>query len=186
MRKPGRHRPSSVDRLDPEIKRLISDLRIDQGWTIDEIRAKLVELGESISRSALGRHIQSIEEIGAELRQVREMAAALAEQTGGDPGRVADLNVELLHTVVLRIVTATKAGEMVNLDPKEVMFLASTLSNLATARKTDADWRAKIEKAAIDKAKRAAADEVKRIGKQAGLTKEAVDQVYQAVLGVAV
>lgn len=182
MRKPNR-RPSSVDRLDPEIKRMIGELRIEHGWTIDEILAKLTELQQPISRSALARHTKSIEEIGAELRHSREMAKALVEQAdGASEHRLSDLNLELMHSMVLRLVTATNAGEMVQFEPKDVMFLASSLSSLATTRKNDADRRRKDREEA--KKELLAAVSKAAATKGSGLTKETVDEIYHAVLGV--
>jgi hypothetical protein len=183
--RPGirRHRPSSVDRLDPEIKRLISDLRIEHGWTIDEIHQKLIELKQPVSRSALARHTKSIEEIGAELRHSREMAKALVETAPvGDDAKLEQLNLELMHSMVLRLLTATNAGEMITLDPENTMFLARALGQLAGARKTDADRRRKDR----EEAKKEFLGKVEETAKKggAGLTREAVDAIRHAVLGV--
>lgn len=182
MRKPLRHRPSSIDRLDPDIKRLISDLRIEHGWTIDEIHAKLMELQQPVSRSALARHTKSIEEIGAELRHSREMAKALVEAAPvGDDAKLEQLNLELMHSMVLRLLTATDAGEMVTLDPENTMFLARALGQLASARKTDADRRRKDR----EEAKREFLGKVEEAAKkpQSGLTADAILAIRQAVLG---
>lgn len=184
MRRPARHRPSSIDRLDPEIKRLISDLRIEHGWTIDEIRAKLAELGKPVSRSALARHTKSIEEIGAELRHSREMAKQLVESAPiGDDAKIEQLNLELMHSMVLRVMTAERAGEMVTFDPEQIMFLSRALGQLAGARKTDADRRRKDREEAKKEMLKAVEEAAKKPG--SGLTKETVDQIYHAVLGVA-
>ena len=184
MRKPARHRPSSIDKLDPEIKRLISDLRIEHGWTIDEIRAKLEELGKPVSRSALARHTKSIEEIGRELRHSREMAKALVETTdGGEDSRVADINIELMHSVVLRLLTATSDGELVTFGPQDTMFLSRTLSGLASARKTDIEWREKAEKRGEERARKAAVAQVETVGRARGLSPDAIKAMRDAVLG---
>jgi hypothetical protein len=176
-----RHHPSSIDRLDPEIRRLISDLRIEQGWTIDEIHQKLRELQQPVSRSALGRHTKSLAEIGSELRHSREMAKALVEAAPlGEDGKLAELNLELMHSMVLRIVTATKEGEQVTFGPKDLMFLSSALGNLASARKADADRRRKDR----EEAQKTVMKAVEKTATARGLTKETVDAIYSAVLGV--
>lgn len=178
-----RSRPSSIDRLDPEIKRMIGELRIEHGWTIDEILARLLELNQPVSRSALARHTKSIEEIGAELRHSRELAKALVDQTeGASEHRLSDLNLELMHSMVLRLVTATQDGGMVTFEPKDVMFLASSLSSLATTRKNDADRRRKDREEA--KKELLAAVSKAAATKGSGLTKATVDEIYHAVLGV--
>lgn len=177
------HRPSSIDRLDPEIRKLIADLRFERGWTIKEIRKRLLELGQQVSASALVRHTKSIREIGEQLRHSREVAKALVEAAPlGDDARIADLNVELMHSMVLRLVTAKNAGEMITFEPKDVMFLSTALSTLASARKADADRRRKDREDAKKEMLAAVDAEAKRPG--SGLTKATVDQIYHAVLGV--
>lgn len=181
MRRPM-HRPSTVDKLDPEIRKLIADLRLEHGWSIDQIKAKLDELKQPVSRSALARHTKSIEEIGREMRHSREMAKALLEQAApGEDAKVADLNIELMHTMILRLVTATEGGEMVSLDPKDVMFLTSSLSSLAGARKTDAERRRKDRA----DAKKELMEKVREVAstKGSGMSKATVDLIAAKVLG---
>ena len=179
-----RTQPSSIDRLEPEIKRMIAELRLEHGWGIDEILAKLHELAKPISRSALARHTKSLDELGEALRHSREMAKVLVEKTDGmAESQVADLNLELMHAMVLRILTAEQAGELVTLDPKEAEQLASAMSKMASARKTDAERRRKDR----EEAKKEFMDGVNKVAadKSKGLTKETVDAIYHAVLGVA-
>lgn len=188
MAPPRRRRPSSVDRLDPEIKELIGKLRIDNGWTIDEILKKLRQLGQGeVSRSALGRHVKSIEEIGAQLRHSREVAKALIAQVGDAPeDRTADLNIELMHSMILRLVTATNDeadGQPVILDAKEVMFLASSLSSLAGARKTNADMVLKVRQEAAKEAAKAVDKAASKVA--GGLTRDTIDTIKREILGVA-
>lgn len=189
MGRPARRRPSSVDRLDPEIKTLIGKLRIDHGWTIDEIRKKLVSLGQGeVSRSALGRHVKSLEEIGAQLRHSREVAQALIQQVGDAPeDRTADLNIELMHTMILRLVTATNDegdGQPVTLDPEQVMFMARSLQSLAGARKTNADMVLKTREAATKEAAKAVDKAAAKV--PGGLTRDTIDTIKREILGVAV
>jgi DNA-binding transcriptional MerR regulator len=187
MRAPQRRRPSSIDRLDPEIKELIGQLRIDKGWTIDEIRKQLEKLlaEEHLpSRSALGRHVKSLEEIGAQLRHSREVAQALVQQVGDAPeDRVADLNIELMHGMILRLVTATQDegdGRPITFGPEDTMFLTRALQALAGARKTNADMVLKVREAAM----KDAAKKVGAAAKAKGLTKETADFIVNQVLGV--
>lgn len=181
MRAARRHRPSSIDKLDPEIKRLISDLRLEHGWSIDQIKAKLDDLAQPVSRSALARHTKSIEEIGRDLRHSREMAKALIESVDpGDEAKVASLNIELAHSSLLRLQTATEGGELVTLDPKEAMFVSSAINNLVGA----GGKLAEIRRKAKAEQKRESAETAKTAATAAGLSKSVVDQIYNAVLGV--
>lgn len=181
---PQRRRPSSIDRLDPEIKDLIGKLRIDFGWTLDEILKKLREMGQGeVSRSALGRHVKSLEEIGAQLRHSREVAQALVSQVGDAPeDRIADLNIELMHSMILRLVTATNDegdGQPITFGPEDVKFLAQSLQGLASARKTNTDVVFKVRKEATEAAAKKAGDTAKALG----LSADGVAAIRHAVLG---
>ncbi|RHW17188.1 DUF3486 family protein [Sphingomonas gilva] len=186
MPAPGRRRPSTVDRLDPEVKELIGRLRIDKGYTIDEIREQLEKMlaAELLpSRSALGRHVKSIEDVGAQLKHSREVAAALVQQVGDAPeDRMADLNIELMHTMMLRLLTATNDegdGQPVTFGAEDVMFLSRSLQSLASAKKTNADMVIKVRDLATKEAAKKAVD----AAKSKGLSGDTVEFIRKAVLG---
>lgn len=184
MPPPRRHRPSSIDRLNPEIKDLIGKLRIDHGWTIDEILTKLRELGKGeVSRSALGRHVKSIEEVGAQLRQARETAQALVAQVGeGNEDRLVELNIELAQSMLLRLFTATNDdgdGQPVTLGPMEMMLVTKALQQLTSARKSNTDLIIKTREAAM----KAAAQKAAGAARAQGLSTETVNAIRHAILG---
>lgn len=155
---PRKHVPSSIDRLPVELRELIGRLR-DQGATIDQIKAKLDELEAEVSRSALGRHIKGLAEIGAQMRRSREIATALVGQFGEESdNRVARVNIEMMHGVVMRLLTGEDdKGELggVTLDAEEVLQLSRSLQSLAGADKTNAErtlkLKAEFQKEAIKK-----------------------------------
>lgn len=160
---------------------MIADLRLEHGWGIDEIRKKLDELAQPISRSALARHTKSLDEISRELRQTRETARVLTEAVApGEDGKVAQLGIELLESSIIRLMTATEGGELVTLEPKEAMQLSITLKNLVGSKGGLADIRTKAKA----EQKRESALTAKTAATAAGLSKETVDQIYHAVLGV--
>jgi DNA-binding transcriptional MerR regulator len=82
------------------VRALIGQLRVDKGWTIDEIRDQLTKMGQGhISRSALGRHVRSLADVGAELKEAQIYAEALAKEAGSaDGSKLADMNAQLLQT----------------------------------------------------------------------------------------
>lgn len=153
-----KHVPSSIDRLPVELRELIGRLR-EHGATIDEIMAKLDELNADVSRSALGRHIKGLAEIGAQMRRSREIATALVGQFGEESdNRVARVNIEMMHGVVMRLLTGEdENGELgaVTLDAEEVLQLSRSLQSLAGADKTNAErtlkLKAEFQKEAIKK-----------------------------------
>lgn len=181
-----RERPSSVDRLDPEIRALIGHLRIDKGWTIDEIRGRLVEMGQQDvpSRSALGRHVRGLSDVSADLRQTQIYAEALAKEAGSkNAGQLLDVNAQLLHANMFKLMLAEKDGEGIQLGPKEAKEFSEALRNLALMRKTELDVLEKAEKRAGEKATKAAAEKAVTAARSKGLSKDTVDAIRFAVLG---
>lgn len=137
-------RPSKIDRLPREVREEIGRLR-EGGRTIDEILDHLRQLDADVSRSGLARHIQRVDAIAARVRESRAAAQAIMDRLGArdDEGRVARLNVELLHASVMQLL-AGEEGEEVRLDPQSAMFLGRTLRDLTTAAKTDADREMRV------------------------------------------
>lgn len=161
---------------------MIADLRLEHGWRIDEIKAKLDELAQPVSRTALARHTKSLDEISRELRQTRETARVLTEAvTPGEDGKVLQLATELLESSMVRMMTATADGELITLEPKEAMQTSITLQNLVKSKGGLNDIRAKAKA----EQKKESAETARAAAKAAGLSAETVNGIYHAVLGVA-
>lgn len=181
----GKTVPSSIDKLPAEIREQIGQLRRD-GHTIDEIKAKLDELAVDVSRSAIGRHVKSLAQVAARMRESRAVAEALVSQFGDEAdNRLARVNIELMHSVVMQTITAAETDEetgevrAVTFDPEQAMFLARAMQSLASAEKTNSDRIVKArEIATAEAAKRAVT-----AAKAKGLTGETVDFIRQFVLG---
>lgn len=185
MAKTPRRVPSSIDKLPVEVRELIGRLR-EQGATIDDILAKLGELEVEVSRSALGRHVKGLAEVGEQLRRSREIATALVGRFGDDAdNRVGRLNIELMHGIVMQMLTGNpdETGEAgpVQFDAEDTMFLARSLQSLASAQKIDTDRLLKVRMETAKEAVKA----VKKVASDRGLTADTVDAISRAVLGVA-
>ncbi len=182
--KAARHRPSSIDKLDKEVRELIGQLRMDHGWTIDEIRTRLLDMGQTVSRSALGRHVRTLEDMAAELRESQMMATALARETGNaDQSQMLDLNSQLLQANMFKLMLATKDGEGIQLGAKDAKDFADALRSIALTRKTDMDLIEKAEKRAAEKATKEAAEKAVSAARTKGLSRDTVEAIRYAVLG---
>lgn len=180
----ARHRPSTIDTLDPEIRKLIAELRIDRGWTIDDIRDRLIAMGQSVSRSALGRHIRSIADVGAEMRETQIYAEALARELGGDSSEdLIQLNSQILSTIMFKLAVSEKDGEGIMFSTKEAKEFSEALRNIALMRKTQQEVIARAEAEATKRATAAAAENATKAARSKGLSKETVDAIRHAVLG---
>ncbi|MEM5398465.1 phage protein Gp27 family protein, partial [Staphylococcus gallinarum] len=76
------------------------------------IMAKLQELKADVSRSALGRHVKGLAEVGERLRRSRMLAEALTAKFGDQPDdQVGRLNFELMNNMVFEVLTAAAGAE---------------------------------------------------------------------------
>ncbi|GFE93513.1 DUF3486 family protein [Acetobacter persici] len=184
-------RPSSIDQLEPEIREEIGRLR-GGGHTIDEILAALRELGaKDISRSALGRHVKNMEQIGAKLRHSRNIAEALVRQLGDAPAsRSAQLNIELLHSVILDLNLASEetadADGLAALkgNPEGIMLLAKAIDHLTKSSKADIENQKAIEERVEKRINAKNAVAIKDVAREKGLSQETVDAIRARILGV--
>jgi hypothetical protein len=188
MRKPRRHQPSTIDRLDPEIKKLIDTLRVDHGWSIDEIRARLIEIGQGhVSRSALGRHVRRLEDVQGELREVEVYARALGREVGAEEdAKMLSLNTMMLQKNMFKLTMAERDGEPVQFDTKESKEFSEALRNISIARKNELDTEEKAEARGARRERLRIAAAVKEIAKrpEAGLSKETRDAIFREILKV--
>lgn len=194
-----RRQPSTIDRLPGEVRELIGSLRQD-GCTIDEILAKLQELKVGVSRSALGRHVQTLAVVGERMRRSRDLAQSLTARFGDQPdNRLARMNLELLHNAMFETLTAAEGSEAdeegdedgervpVPMDPKSLKSLADALRSMASAEKLDAERIARMKAEARREALEEAAKAVETVAKRdpaKGLTKETVLAIRREILGI--
>ena len=172
-------RPSSIDQLPPEIREEIGRLR-DGGATIDQIVAHLRGLAAVVSRSALGRHIKGMDAVGEKLRRSRSVAEVLVRQLGDAPAsRTMQLNLELMHTVILDLFMASREGDgAVDGDglaalagnPEGVMMLAKALDHLGRASKSDVDYAERIGRIAAERATKDAASAAAVVARERGIS----------------
>lgn len=148
-------RPTKVDRLPPQIRDAIADLR-RAGHTLDEILTHLRGLGvtnEDVSRTGLYHHIVKLDELGEMMRQDRIMADALVAKFGDEPDdKTFRANIQMMQSLLLKLNVAERTGQINPFKPNEVMFLTSALKNLASAAKVDVDRIESHEKRAAAKA----------------------------------
>lgn len=184
--------PSSIDRLEPEIRELIAQLRIDKGYTINEIkRAVEAEIGKerAPSRSALGRHVRHLADVSAEMQQTRLYAEALAKEAGDKQGtELLDLNTQLLQNNMFKLMLAEKDGEGVQLSTRETKEFSEALRNIALARKNSLELVEKAKQIAREEARAEALEAVERVAAKTagGMTLELKTMIKGEILGIEV
>lgn len=185
-------RPSSIARLPASIREEIGNLR-GLGKTIDEILDHLRALAVEVSRSALGRHVASMEKVGERLRRSRTVTEALVRQLGDAPeSKTARLNIELMHSFIYDLLALSEeeteegAATVAMLrNPKAVALLAEAAERLTKASRHNVEFIAAAEKRAAEKAKREAATAVAAEARRQGMSAETAEAFKAAVFGVA-
>lgn len=180
-------RPSSIDRLPPQVREKIGKLR-GLGWTIDQILEHLnTLLDKAPSRSALGRHVHGLDAVAEQMRRSRQVAEALVDRLGEAPeSRTARVNIELLHSALLDLFmkAADDGQNILTGDAEQTMFLAKTLDHLARASKTNADFIKQAEERAATRAKTQAAAAVETIARDRGISAETLNAIKSGIFGV--
>jgi uncharacterized protein YukE len=186
-------RPSSIDKLPAEIREAIGRLR-QHGKTLDEILEHLRAMEVEVSRSALGRHVQSMEKVGERLRRSRAVSEALVRQLGDAPeSKTARLNIELLHSFLYDFLASAEdaaEGADVNLaaevlkNPKAMALFAEATERLTKASRHNADFVAKVEERAEARGKRDAAKAVEQVAKEKGISADTLAAIRAGIFGV--
>lgn len=194
-------RPSSVNSLPPEILAAVNRLLAEEAATLDEIVAKLDEMGHPRSRSALGRHSLRIKRAGRRLRQSREITEALAREVGdaATQGRQGRVMVELTRTLVFdmieRLAEIDEAAGPVDedgnprapvLSPRDAAFLGKGLAELSRALRLDQDFEEKVREQVREEERVKAAAAAETIVRERGLSDEDAAIIRAKILGVKV
>lgn len=174
-------RRSTVSRFPEPIVTQVNQL-IRDGHTIDEIVATLQGMGADVSRSAMGRYVKSARESMEKYRQAQEVAKVWVDKLETEPtGDVARLLPEMLRAVAFQ--TLSTMGEATDpVGSQDLMFLAKALKDVSSASRINVDTELLLRKVR-DQAKAAAAEVTKTI-KQAGLSDETVQQIKARILGI--
>ena len=143
---------SKINRLPKEVQRLISAW-FDRGATVDEVTAHLKAMGAPVSRSSVGRKRQEWAAISAQVRESREMAEAIVREYKDEPSSiVAAANLEMMHSILNRLIRSVAKDEEIRLKPAEIMQLTKALNQLAGGRKAEVETSIRAEKAAAESA----------------------------------
>lgn len=159
---------SSIDRLPEDIRErlqeLLRDPRVTQLDAVREINTILSNEGDPnrVSKSAVNRYALRMEDVGAKLRETREVARMWIGKLGSEPqGEVGKLLNELVRTLAFRAaMKASEADDDEPIDPKLLKSLAVSVYRLERAANENAVLEDKIRKRALSEmADKVAAEE---------------------------
>lgn len=145
---------SKIKELDNRLIKHINKLMFEGKLSLDDIKefianSKLNKNNVSISRSALGRYKQKLEELTRDFQQLEEFMSAVGKDIGFD--KESELH-KLIYKILSKAILDNSLSDTA-LDSKQVMFLAKALKDLISSTKDRAKLRAEIEIEMIEKIK---------------------------------
>lgn len=181
-------KPSTINRLPPDIleqlQALLRDPRVTQLEATHRINEILEQDGhpERVSKSAVNRYAVRMEEVGARLRQSREIASMWIGKLGATPqGEVGHLLNEIIRTLAFD--AAMKLAEDEEPAPPEMLKdLSLTLARLERA----AVWATEREDEIRRQEKERLAEELARVVKEQGQdgdSRSMVERIRTEVFG---
>ena len=160
---------SSIERLPDDIRdklhELLRDPRVTQLEATKRINAILEEEGlpDRVSKSAVNRYAAKMEEVGAKLRQSREIAKMWIGKLGAAPqGEVGKLLNEMVRTLAFEMTLNLSEGT-IEAEPKMLKDLAIAIERLERAATTNLKREQEIRAKEREAAKKDAMDTLEKI-----------------------
>lgn len=189
MEKKTRGRRSKVDMLPEEIKAelntMLRDGRLEQKEILDLVNSSIQDAGlpdnAQLSQSGLNRYASRMEEVGAKIRQMREVSEVWVAKLGSKPtSDIGKMLQEVVRTLAAETtLSMSESGEPV--PPKALSQLALAMQRVEQAAMVSHKREKEIRKAFAEEAAEAA----ETVAKQAGLTREGVKAIKDQILGIA-
>lgn len=186
----GRQR-SSIDLLPQEVRdhlnAFLRDPAITQKEATERVNALLEEIGvkKKLSKSSVNRYAMQMEEIGAQLRESREIAKMWIGELGAEPqGKIGNLVNEMLRTIAFRLSMLTQGSEIDEKNAGEIAKIGKDLSLMMMRLEKAANLNVEREKEIRQQALEEAAETVADTAIQRGLTKEDAQFWREQVLGI--
>lgn len=184
--------PSTIERLPDDIKAQLQTLLQDPRVTQLDATAKINQILEAegheerVSKSAVNRYAVKMEEVGAKLKQSREMADMWIGKFGAAPqGKLGLLITEMLRTLAYEVTQKIMDADFT--DPEALdstIKQAGNLALMAERLERSTSVNVKREQEIRKLALQDAADNVEKAAVQQGLNAEQAAFWRQQVLGV--
>jgi hypothetical protein len=188
--KATRGKASKVDLLPEDIKKsLIEGLRdrsISQTDLLDAINQMIDSAGlpedMSLSRSGLNRYATKMEEVGARIRQAREVSKQWTAELGDKPTtEVGKILREIVRTLGFEVGSAMMDNDASKIEPKALNQLA-----LLSVRLEDAESKSLKREQEIQQAfAKVAAEQAATVARAQGMTAEGAEKIKREILGIA-
>lgn len=175
-----RRKHSKISRLPKEIRDVVNDLLVKEDATIDQIVAKLRELGVQVGRSSVGRYSKDFAATLQLVRECKDQARTVVEAMADRPAtEMHEAANQILVQEIFETLVNNK-GMLAEADPVQVGRLLTTLQRSAVwNERLKLTWQ-KEAQARMEKA----AQKVKALGKKEGMSAEALKLVREEIYGI--
>ena len=175
-------RRSKIATLPAEVRKWLEKALADKGYAGYELlEAELKRLGYQISRSSIQRFGSDLERRLSATKAATEAAVALNSAAPDDEAQLSGAVLSMIQTDVFNIIL--KLREADDADPvKRAKLLSAVAKDMATAGRAQVDLK-RFQSEVRAKLK-SAADAVAKIASKGGLTKAAVNEIRNQILGV--
>ena len=183
-------RKSSIDLLPENLKNKLLELLAKPDVTQQEITDIINEMAGSavVSKSAVNRYAQKMEEFSRKNREAAEIAKAYLQQaeegTGNTLGKVA---IEQLRMIVFDLLMGIDEMPKDSADPESLLNLTIGVNKVAKALRdleSASEVNLKIEEKIKSRAAAVAEEESKSV-KAEGLSDAAIEAIKAKILGIA-
>lgn len=175
-------RQSSI-KADPRIRTAV-DEALKRGCTIDAIVAQVEAIGETVSRSAVGRYIKDFASIASRQRDIQAVSKAFAAEFGEVDDKQGRLLIQLANTAITGAIMPMFNDDAEELTTKSAADLARAVKDITAASKMEVEREQKIAEAAAKKARLEAVTAATGAARAAGASAETIDTVRRAILGI--
>lgn len=178
-------RRSKVFELPPEVRDELNARLVANGFRDYEALAGwLAERGIQISKSALGRYGQSLQEdfeaAMADVKKATELARAYVAGDADEQAALVDANARIAQEALLRIlIELRKASDEPAKAAKHIAQVTRALADLGRVSISQKKWAAEVRARA-----EAAAAKVETIAKKGGLSEKTVQDIRREILGI--
>jgi hypothetical protein len=189
--------PSTIERLPADILAKLQQLLQDPRVTQLDATARINEILEAeghpdrVSKSAVNRYAVRMEEVGARLRQSREVAQMYISHVGAAPqGETGLLINEMLRSMAFEL--SLKLQDVDLKDPEtmsatfdQIKSLALTMQRLEQSATINVKRESEIRKNEREKALQDAANKVGETARAEGVSAETIKRIRRDVLMMA-
>lgn len=174
---------SSIEKLPEDVRRWLERALTENGFSgYVELENLLKEKGYQISKSAIHRYGQKVENRLKAIKESAEIAKLITDQVDDEGDSQSDALMRLVQTDLMNLLIDAR-----NVDKLDIKDRMKILGNIGKniAAMTNSSVKLKQHQADVKRRAEIAAAETEKIVVQAGLSADTVKMIKEQILGIA-